>query len=156
VSGAEELKRLGRDLKDAGNKDLRKEMLRSGRRLGPPVKAEIRESALAMLPKRGGLAALIAAAKIRVSVRLQVRAVGVRFVGKWSGHDLEGIDEGKVRHPIRQRRVEKERGRKALWVSQNVPAGYWSKTFEGPAANLARREWLEAVDAMIRKLRAGG
>lgn len=148
ASGAAQMAKLGRDLKQAGNKDLRKEMLRSGRRLGPPIKVEIADSARTMLPKRNGLAALIAGAKVRTSVRLTGRGVGVKFVGRWSGHDLKGADEGLIRHPVR--------GNLKVWVAQKVPAGYWSRTFEGPAAKLARAEWLKAVDAMIRRLRAGG
>lgn len=148
ATGGAEMAKLGRDLKVAANKDLRKELLRSGRQLGPPVKAEIHSSALVLLPKRGGLAGLIAGAKVRVSTRLTPGKVGVRFIGKWSGHDLEGIDEGLVRHPVR--------GNRKAWVEQKIPAGYWSKVFKGPGAQLARKAWLDAIDAMIRTLRARG
>lgn len=155
IVGVDKLERLGRDLKAAGDKDLRKELLKAGRETGKPIKAEIASSALAMLPRRGGLAALIAGAKIRVSTRLTGRNVGVSIIGKWSGHDLKAVDEGKIRHPIRQRKVEKERGRKPLWVSQQITPGYWTKVFDGTAPDIAREEFLKAVDRVAAKLRAG-
>lgn len=147
-SGAEQMAKLGADLKKAAAVDLRRELLRSGREMGKPIKVEIADSALAELPKRGGLAALIAAAKVRVSVRLTGRSVGVRFIGKWSGHDLKGIDEGLVRHPVR--------GNRKVWVAQKVAAHYFTRVFDGPGAKIARDQWLAAVDRVAAKLRAGG
>jgi hypothetical protein len=156
MQGVEQLTQLGRDLKAAGEKDLRRELLRSGRAMGKPIKAELAASALEKLPHRGGLAALIAKAKVRVATRLSGRNVGVSFVGRWTGHDLPSIDRGRLRHPIRQRSAEKAGGRPKIWVSQTIPAGYWTKVFDGPGADIARDEFLKAVDAVAAKLRAGG
>lgn len=147
-SGAEQMAKLGRDLKAAGAKDLRKELLKAGREMGKPIKAEIAKSARATLPGRGGLAASIAAAKVRVSTRLSGRNVGVSFIGRWSGHDLKGIDEGLVRHPVH--------GNTKRWVAQSVPAGYYTKVFTGSGAKVAREEFLKAVEAVAAKLRASG
>lgn len=145
--GAAQMAKLGRDLKEAGAKDLRKELLKAGREMGKPIKAEIRESA-AILPQRGGLSALIAGAKVRVSTRLSGRNVGVSFIGRWSGHDLKGIDAGTVRHPVH--------GNRKAWVAQRVAPHYFTKVFDGPGARIAREEFLKAVDAVAAKLRAGG
>jgi hypothetical protein len=146
--GAAQMAKLGRDLKAAGAKELRKELLKAGREMGKPIKAEISKSALEVLPKRGGLAASIAKAKVRVSTRLTGRNVGVSFIGRWSGHDLKGIDEGLIRHPVL--------GHRKVWVAQNIAAGYFTKVFDGPGAKIARAEFLKAVDAVAAKLRAGG
>ena len=154
MEGVEKLTQLGRDLKAAGEKDLRREILRSGRAMGKPIKAELAESALAMLPHRGGLDALIAKAKVRVSTRLSGRNVGVSFIGRWTGHDLASINRGRLRHPIRQRHAEA--GRQRIWVSQTIPSGYWDKVFDGPGAVIQREEFMKAVDAVTAKLRAGG
>lgn len=148
MEGVEKLAQLGRGLKAAGEKDLRRELLRSGRAMGKPIKAELAASALEKLPHRGGLAALIAKAKVRVATRLSGRNVGVSFVGRWAGHDLASIDKGEVRHPIR--------GNRSIWVSQKIPAGYWAKVFDGPGSDIAREEFLKAVDEVARKLRSGG
>ncbi len=148
MEGVEKLAQLGRDLKAAGEKDLRRELLRSGRAMGKPIKAELKDSATAMLPRRGGLAALIAGAKVRVATRLSGRNVGVSFIGRWTGHDLASIDKGELRHPIR--------GNRSVWVSQTIPDGYWRKVFTGPGADIARKEFLKAVDKVATKLRNGG
>jgi hypothetical protein len=145
--GLNAIEQLGKDLKEAGAKDLRKELLRAGQRMGKPIKAEIAESALAMLPARNGLAASVASAKIRVSTRLTGRNVGVSFIGRWSGHDLKGINQGLVRHPVHGSKV---------WVSQRVPPGYYFKPFDGPAAEAGRDEFLQAVDIISKKLASGG
>jgi SpoVK/Ycf46/Vps4 family AAA+-type ATPase len=156
MQGVEKITQLGKDLKEAGAKDLRREMLRAGREMGKPIKAELSASALAQLPKRGGLADLIAKAKVRVATRLSGRNVGVSFVGRWTGHDLASVNRGRLRHPIRQRAAERERGRKPIWVSQEIPAGYWDKVFDGPGADVARDEFMKAVDEVAAKLRNGG
>ncbi len=156
ITGVEDLAKLGRDLKEAGDKDLRKELLRSGREMGKPIKKELSASAIDVLPTKGGLSKLIAKAKVRVSTRLAGKNVGVSFIGKWSGHDLKAVDLGDLRHPIRQRTAEKERGRKAIWVAQKITPGYWTKVFDGFGADIARKEFLKAVDAVAAKLRAKG
>lgn len=148
LSGVDQMERLGRDLKAAGEKDLKRELMRAGREIGKPVKAEIAASAAATLPQRGGLAALIAKARIRVSTRLSGRSVGVSFIGKWSGHDLKGIDEGLVRHPVR--------GNPGRWVAQRITPGFWTKVFDTEAPRIAHEEFLKAVDEVARKLRNGG
>lgn len=148
MQGVEKIAQLGRDLKAAGAKDLRREMLRAGREMGKPIKAELSASALAQLPKRGGLAALIAKAKVRVATRLSGRNVGVSFIGRWVGHDLASIDGGEVRHPVK--------GNRSAWVSQQIPPGYWQKVFDGPAADISREGFLKAVDEVAAKLRNGG
>lgn len=147
VTGAEDLERLGRDLKEAGAKDLKKELMKAGRALGKPIKAELASSARATLPQRGGLADLIAKARVRVSTRLTGPNVGVSFIGKLSGHDLKGIDLGLVRHPVYGR---------GTWVAQPITGGYWTRVFDGPAPDIARDEFLKAVDEVAAKLRAGG
>lgn len=147
VTGVDQLERLGRDLKAAGDKDLRKELLKAGREIGKPIKAEIAASALATLPRRGGLAAVIARARVRVSTRLSGRNVGVSIIGKLAGHDVKGIDEGLVRHPVYGR---------GTWVAQRITPGYWTKVFDGPAPDIARGKFLAAVDAVAAKLRSGG
>ncbi len=147
VTGADALARLGRDLREAGDVDLRRELLRAGRRMAAPIKVEVAESARTTLPRRGGLSTAVAGAKVTVATRLSGKNVGVSFSTKWAEHDLEGIDAGLVRHPVY--------GNRNLWVAQPVRPGYWTRVFEGPGADIAREEFLEAVDQIAARLSAG-
>lgn len=47
IAGGEKLKRLAKDLRDAGRKDLKKELLRELRAAGKPVVADVRRAVLA-------------------------------------------------------------------------------------------------------------
>ena len=100
--GVEQLAKLGRDLKDAGASDLRREMLRAGQRTTKPVKAAIKAHALSDLPHGGGLNVWVASnLKISTQVRLTGNNVGVRFKTKHPGRrglsDLPAINDGRVR-----------------------------------------------------------
>lgn len=122
VTGAAQLRALGLDLKAAGNagSGLRRELLGGMRALGKPLAEKARASALATLPKQGGLNAWVAASSIAVRNNLtgSVARVGMRIVSTKGGHNLEGIDAGHVRHPVYG---------KAAWVGQSVPSGWFSK-----------------------------
>lgn len=148
VTGSDSLARLARDLKRAGDVDLRRELLRAGRRMSAPIKAEVAASARTTLPRRGGLSTAVAAAKVTAATRLSGRDVGVTFSTQWAGHDLEGIDRGLVRHPVY--------GNRRRWVAQPVRPGYWTRAFEGPGAAIAHELFLAAVDEIADRLAAGG
>src|SRR6266702_320867 len=114
--GADKLTRLGRALKDAGDKDLQRELRRAMQRGGKPLKDAARKGA------------------------------SVRIVGR-SGYDLQGMDEGEIRHPVfgdPHVRVLAGR-RKWKWVSQEVKPGWFSDAEEA-AAPKVRDELVKAVD----------
>jgi hypothetical protein len=94
----------------AAIRDGAREGLRSS---APQIEREARSNALTRLPRRGGLAALVAAAD------MTVRTTGPTAVTVSTSSDLHlaGIDEGLVRHPTYGR------GR---FVNQQVPAAYLS------------------------------
>ena len=141
-AGPDELVALGRALKASGDRELRKEALRSLRSHSKPVGVEAKRSALAVLPARGGLNAYVARTRVTLRNKLSGRSAGVRLVGglkKGGGLvDLPAIDDGRLRHPVFAR-VHAEHGRKRWrWVQQRVPRGWWSKTMRRHAPKLRR------------------
>lgn len=143
--GAEKLGRLGRAIKDAGDKDMRRELLRAAQRCGKPMKTAAREGALKRLPKRGGLAERVATSKFGVRTRTVGKGAGVRIVGQ-SGYDLQGIDEGEIRHPVYGTWRKGVKG-------QPVKPGWFSDAEEAAAPKF-RDEFERAMDAVAAKLEA--
>lgn len=118
ITGADQLQRLGLSLKQAGNSDLRKDMLRGLRVAAKPLLEDVKDSARDTLPKAGGLNEFVATGKYSVRNKLAGRNAGVRLVGTKSGHDIAAIDRGKVRHPVFGH---------AVWATQDVTPGFWEK-----------------------------
>lgn len=115
---AREFEALGRALKGA-DKTLKRELFSELRAAGKPAVQDVKASALATLPNKGGLNALVASASIGVRTRLGGRTPGIRI--KASGkrvRSLKSIDEaGQWRHPTFGR---------APWKTQTyAPAKGW-------------------------------
>jgi hypothetical protein len=146
VKGAEEIQVIARSLKAAGDTGLRKELLAGINRATKPLKAGVRQSALTVLPKRGGLNLLIGAAKLSTQTRSSGRNPGVRITAKAPGLDLRSIDRGRLRHPVF--------GDKRVWVSQAVAPGFFGRPLEAGAGDV-RRELMDALEAVAAKIVAG-
>lgn len=141
VSGDAQLRELGRQLKAAGQVELRKELLRSIRVASVPLREDIRESARTVLPRRGGLNRWVAGAKVTSRTRLTGRSVGVQIVAKSGKHDLNDLDlTGEIRHPVFGHRSGK-------WVSQTVTAGFFTKSINEHGETVA-----SAVEAAIERV----
>lgn len=117
VKGAEDLERIGKALKEVGDKQLRRDLLKAIRDATKPTREEVRQSALANLPKRGGLADQIAASKLSTRTRLSGRRVGVRIEAR-NAHDIRSLDRGRLRHPLF--------GNRDHWFQQFVLKGWFS------------------------------
>lgn len=123
LTGREGIHRVYRDLKEAGEKDLQRELTKSIRLATKPAKDAAKASALAVLPHRGGLARLIASSRVTNLVKKGSRSAGVQIKAA-SGHDIKSMDEGRLRHLTF--------GHKP-WVQQAVTPGW----FTTPIAALA-------------------
>lgn len=140
LHGAEDLAKVARALKAAGDRDLRKELLRGFRMGAKPTIKDVRASALSTLPHRGGLATYVAKASIGVRTRLsgsKGNEVGVQIKAK-KGRGLAAMNAGKFRHPVF--------GRKEF-VTQKVTPGWFSKPIEKNADQI--RSSLERVMAEV-------
>lgn len=152
VSGADDLARLGRDLQAAGDKHLKREVLKAAQRATRPVKPEIKEAARRELPSSGGLNQWVASAmKVTTKTRTMGRNVGVRIVMKRPNPnnrrglaDLNAINRGRVRH--------------LTWGHlpahiQIIRGGFVDRVMDGVLAHRARREFLAAIDQIKAQLR---
>lgn len=138
IDGVENLGKLARALNKAGRKDLKKELYSALNRATKKPRAEVPRRALATLPRRGGLAARVAKAKL--STR-RIRS-GVRVTDRGTLH-LSAIDAGRVRHPVF--------GNEAVWVLQRVKPGFFSVPMR-KSAGPARREIERALARIANQI----
>lgn len=149
VVGIEQLQALARDLKQAGDRDLRRELLRSIQKASKPLKTGAKEAALEDLPKSGGLAERVAASKWSTSTRLGVRSPSIRITGRGTAGvvskqlDLNSLDRGRLRHLTYGRRP---------WKDQAVKVHWFSDRMELIADTTVRDDILSAVDTVAAKL----
>src|SRR3546814_3718062 len=83
---------------------------------------------------------------------LSGRNVGITISASSSGHDVNAMERGRLRHPVfgRQRTVRgKVRG---LWVNQQVTPGFWSKPMT-EAAPQAREDITREIDSAFKRIR---
>ena len=147
--GADKLARLGQAIKDAGDKELKRELAAAARRSTKPLTLAARAGA-SRLPQRGGLAARVASAKFSTRTRTVGKGAGVRIVGRHA-YNLRRMDRGVVRHPV-YADGSKPRADWA-WVSQPIEAGWFTEAEEA-AVPAVRVELVRAVENLIRRLEA--
>lgn len=153
INGADQLVRLSKALKDAGAKDLQRELSKGIRDAVKPAKAAIRQSALDTLPSRGGLNERVAnrvAPRIRRSTSGRGGS-GVRLIaiGKRGMKEIVRLDRGELRHPVWPR-ADQTRG-EWTWVDQAITPGFWTKPLEALAPEI-RREVLASMEAVAKKI----
>jgi hypothetical protein len=150
VTGAEQMRALALDLKAAGSDGagLRRELLAGMRAVGKPLADKARASALSLLPKAGGLNQWVADSNIGVRNNLTGSStrIGMRIVSTKGAHNLEGIDAGRVRHPVY--------GKRSTWVSQTVPQG-WFSTPLAESAPEVQATLILAMDLIGRRIERG-
>jgi hypothetical protein len=144
IEGADQLARLAKQLKEAGDKGLQAELGKAINRALKPVKADIKQSAATMLPKRGGLAAKVA--KSRITIRRRTgRTAGVRLVAT-NTISLYHLDKGIIRH--------RKGGDIDAGKVQPTEPGWMTKPAEA-AAPKVRAELVQAMDDIAKKIVRG-
>lgn len=133
VTGADDLAALSKRLREAGNKDLRRELFRGIQRTTKPVRLAMSAHAGRVLPQRGGLAAKMARSRFSTKTRTG-RNPGV-VIAVRNPIDVRSIDRGRVRHLTFGHRP---------WKDQAVAPGAFTEPFED-AAPVVRRELLGAM-----------
>jgi hypothetical protein len=139
IRGGDEFTALAARIRKAEG-ELPHELTDALERAAPPLERAATRSAAANLPKRGGLAAIVASA----GMSHQRRAGGIRITARGITQ-LKLTDEGAVRHPVY--------GKPGTWVGQLIPkAKDW---FEKPIRDgipKVRDELKRAVDKLIRDI----
>lgn len=150
ITGADEFATLARRLKEAGAKDLRKELYAGINRSVKPLKQDVKDSTGDYLP--GGYAGVITASiKIRVSRRGSGSSPGIRLLAKAStpsggARELARLDKGWLRHPLW--------GNRKHWYPQRIASGFYTHTLEQDAPRV-RIELVEAIRKVAAKIEAG-
>jgi hypothetical protein len=131
VIGADErqLVAVAKALRAAKDKELTKAMRLATNAAVEPAKDAIRKGVgqAGRVPRRGGLAAVIAGAKFRVQ-RLGGKAPGIVLImrrAKQDGGgviDLKRMNAGRLRHPTW--------GNRDKWVTQTIPSGWFEACLE--------------------------
>lgn len=143
VDGADKLARVTKALRDAGNKELAKELRAGITRATKPLKQSAKKNAAASLPTRGGLGARVARTTITTSRRGGAKNPGIRLVAKKNAvKDPARLNAGRARHPVYGR---------PPWVLQDVPPGWFTKPMQD-GAPVVRSELITALDAVAVKI----
>jgi hypothetical protein len=145
--GPEQLLRVSRALKNAGETDLRKQFHKAIAAAAKPALPAVRASARAKGPARGGLNERLAKKPYRVQVRTGAKTAGVRIVGTKVDPRMNSL--GRIQHPVFGRP-----GRKVVQYAPKLK-GY----FDEPLGRLGPGVQKDVVDAMTeftrRILRSG-
>jgi hypothetical protein len=137
------LRAVGRAMREAGDKEQKRELYKAVQRATKPVKEEIKQSARDTLPHGGGLNEWVAGITIRTKQSYNGRMPGITIQGAmnnkkltttYSGGkrkrtrrkgtfgaqaDLRAINRGRVMHPVF--------GHGPLVGPQMVPPGFWDR-----------------------------
>lgn len=135
----EKLDLVARTLRGLGDKDLSRELFRGLNRATTKLKADARAEAGERLPRRGGLAARVAKAKLSTR-RKGGRNPGVTIQAKGMAQ-LAGMDAGAVKHPVY--------GNRDVWVTQQITPGWFSEPMEA-----GRDEAFDAIEEVLDDLAA--
>lgn len=147
ITGAEEFAVLSRALKQAGAKDLQRELSKSINRTVKPLTQDVKQNVGRFVPGRYA-AVLAPSLRITTSRRGSGRNPGVRLkakatTGRGKPRELKRLDAGQLRHPLF--------GNRRHWFSQTVRPGFYTETLEQDAPTV-RRELLEAIRIVAAKI----
>lgn len=145
VTGADEFATLARRLKEAGAKDLRRELYAGINRAVRPLTADVKNTLEEDLP---GRYADIVRADFRVKTRRRGAGANpaIFLIGQAGNHDVRSLDRGRLRHPLF--------GNRRHWYNQQIPLGFWSQTLTRGAPRV-RQELVEAIRKVAAKVEAG-
>lgn len=145
VKGAGGFLKLSKALKDAGRTQMRKELNKRLRTAAKPLIPEARASARETLPKKGGLADLVAHSPMRVQVRTG-REAGVRIVVGKDHSGARAANHGEIRHPVF--------GNRDAWVTQQVPSDWFDRPMRDSAPHI-RPELEKAIRSVLEDIMRG-
>jgi len=133
--GADAFLKLSKQLKEAGETELRKELHKAVRQTAKPLLPKVKASARENLPTRGGMNVHYSRKPIRAQARTGAKTAGVRVVMPKTDPRVDA--EGRIYHPVF--------GRKGKGVVQTVESakGFFSGAITDDAPQI--RENLIAV-----------
>jgi hypothetical protein len=145
ILGAERLELVGARLKQTGNGDLRKALLKGLRAAAKPMLQVAQDAARDKLPRSGGLNEFVAASKFSTTSKLTGKNPSVSLKATKKGHDVKATDRGVLRHPVFGHNV---------WVQQTIPAGWFSQSLE-EKSEIPRKELHKVLEDVAEELARG-
>lgn len=139
-----QLRKLAKDLKDAGEKDLRRALYRNINLAAKPLIADAKQEAAATLPKTGGAAQRVVDASFSTRV-LVGKNPGVKLRGRdqqGRAVNLARVNKGILRHPLF--------GNRNYWFNTIVPPGWWDRPMQRGKGKAETAVKL-AIDEMVVK-----
>lgn len=143
VHGADELRRLAKQCRDLGRRDLVNKLYRGFNRAVQPFEREVRAELGAHTP--GDYTGVLdGSLRIRASVKTVGSGVGISVVGIAHGQvyerDLPAVDAGIVRHPLF--------GDRSRWFNTYTVPGF----FTGPPADRMIGRVEDAAELVIEEV----
>lgn len=149
VRGSKDVDRLVKAIKThADAKAIRKELMAALNRESKPIRADLKAAIPAALPRRGGLAAQIAATTSFTTSAKGGRYAGITIWARNRGHDIRTLTGKRLRHPVY--------GNRGVWVNQTagVTPTVLTKTFQDQKPDV-KRALVRACEDIARKLTRG-
>lgn len=144
VTGADNFQDLAKALKEAGRKDLQKELYAGINRAVKPLTADVKDAVGDYVPNRGGAAdAVQAEFKVKTRRRAAGRNPAIFLLGTAGKRDVSSLNRGRLRHPLY--------GNRRRWYNTAIKPGFWTITLEGGAERV-RIELVQALDNVAVKV----
>lgn len=143
VTGVDEFAKVARQLKELGDKDLRRDLYAGLNRSVKPLIRDVKDATGDYLPERGGHADLVEAELKVKSRKRSSRDPAIFLIGKAGSRDVASLNRGRVRHPLY--------GNRKRWYDTRIKPGFWSKTLE-EGAPVVRREIVEVLRKIAAKI----
>lgn len=143
---AQDFKRMALDLRDAGEKDLRKQLFRGLQGATKPARQDVLDAIPEYMP--GGYAAVL-----RKDLKLSASSKGgkdpqvkIKAKGKRKDRFVGPLDRGRLRHPLF--------GNRGYWFEQSIEAGFWTDTLTARQDEV-RAELERRMAEVVRQLAEG-
>lgn len=150
VSAGRDLTQVRRQLRMLGDRGLSRQMSAGLSRAAKPVKPEVQQSAVRLLPSGYG-PLMSKSVRVRTAARERRGAASVTITvsaaGKREHRDVARINRGVLRHPVYGRRRQP-------WVAQPVRRGFVDRPVDRLAPEVAR-EMQAVVDWVADQITKG-
>lgn len=142
VKGAEDFRALARRLKEAGDKDLRKELYAGINRAVKPIRDDVKANVGNYMPAKY-VGKLSGDLRLTTSKRTSASNPGVAIRAKAKKRRVDLINAGKLSHPLY--------GNRKHWYTTTIKPGFFTSEAQ-KGARKAQDEIRKSMDAVAAKV----
>jgi hypothetical protein len=149
VRGAFQLSRTARKIREAGRKDLPRQMTKALTRTVKPLTVAVKASLPGYMPDRY---AAVLGKDLRLRTKIQTRGdgAGLRITGhaptRSDERDVKALESGILRHPLY--------GNRGWWYAQRITPGFFSEPIS-EGAPVVRAELNRVIAEFLQKITKG-